>query len=131
MKKSGFTLVELLATVVLLAGIMLLVFPNVVEKVQQKEPEIEENRKKILYNAAYDFFYENKASYPLRVGKVYCVSVGYLSSINQISADEYEDLLIDKTKTNYIKVEIGTSDNLYSIVTNLSSCTDGVVNLEG
>lgn len=128
MKNRGFTLVELLAVIALLAAIMLLVYPTVLEKVQEKDKDILEKKEKLIYTAAYDYLYENKNLYPIRTGKVYCVNMGYLSSLDKLPIDEYEDLLKDADiSKNYIQVKIGNENNIYNIITSTSSCTDGII----
>lgn len=128
MKNRGFTLVELLAVITLLAAIMLLVYPTVLEKVQEKDKDILEKKQILVYTAAYDYLYENKNIYPVRAGKVYCVNMGYLSSLDKLPVDQYEDLLKDSDiSKNYIQVKIGDENNAYSIVTSTTGCTDGII----
>lgn len=128
MKNRGFTLVELLAVITLLAAIILLVYPNVLEKVNEKDKDILEKKQKLIYTAAYDYLYENKSVYPIRVGKVYCVNMGYLASLDKMPVDEYDDLLKDSDiSKNYIEVKIGNDDNTYRIVTSTTTCIDGVI----
>lgn len=128
MKNRGFTFVELLAVITLLAAIMLLVYPTVLEKVQEKDKDILEKKQTLVYTAAYDYLYENKYIYPVRAGKVYCVNMGYLSSLDKLPVDEYEDLLKDSDIfKNYIQVKIGDENNAYSIVTSTTGCIDGII----
>ncbi len=131
MKNKGFTLIELLAVIALLAAVMLLIYPNVLEKVQEKDDEIIEKKKQLVYNAAYDYLYENKDMYPVRAGKVYCVNMGYLGSLDRLPIDDYEDLISGSVSDNYIVVKIGEVNNAYSITTNTGVCTDGIINYEG
>lgn len=128
MKDKGFTLIELLGVIILIAALMILVYPNVLEKVQEKEKDVLEKKRQLVYTAAYDYLYENKGTYPLRSGKVYCVNLGYLSSLDRLPIDEYEEMLKDSDiSKNYIQVKIGNDNNLYRIVTDTSVCTDGVI----
>lgn len=128
MKDKGFTLIELLGVIILIAALMILVYPNVLEKVQEKEKDILEKKRQLVYTATYDYLYENKGTYPLRSGKVYCVNLGYLSSLDRLPIDEYEEMLKDSDiSKNYIQVKIGNDNNLYRIVTDTSVCTDGVI----
>lgn len=128
MKDKGFTLIELLGVIILIAALMILVYPNVLEKVQEKEKDVLEKKRQLVYTATYDYLYENKGTYPLRSGKVYCVNLGYLSSLDRLPIDEYEEMLKDSDiSKNYIQVKIGNDNNLYRIVTDTSVCTDGVI----
>ena len=127
-KNKGFTLIELMAVIALLAALILLVYPNVLEKVQEKEKDILKKKEQLIYTSAYDYLYENKGIYPVRSGKVYCINMGYLSSLGKIPIDEYSDILKDSDiSKNYIQVQIGDSSNIYHIVTTTTTCTDGVI----
>lgn len=130
--KRGFTLVELLAVIALLGGILALVYPTVLERIQGEETEILEKKQQLVYTATYDYLYENKGTYPIRAGKVYCVNMGYMAYMDRLPIDDYKDLLKDEDiHKNYIMVKVGDDNNIYNIVTDTSSCTDGVIeNLE-
>ena len=130
--KKGFTLVELLAVIALLGSIIALVFPTVLERIQSEEKELLERKQKLINAATYDYLYENKGTYPIRPGKVYCVNMGYMAYMDRLPIDDYQDLLKDEdVHKNYIMVKIGDNTNLYSIVIDTSSCADGVIeNLE-
>jgi len=124
MKNKGFTIIELLGVVALLAAIMLLIYPTVLEKIQEKDDDILDKKEKLVYTAAYDYLYENKNIYPISAGEVYCINMGYLSYLDKLPIDKYEDLLKDPDiSKNYIQITIGTEDNLYRIVTSTSACT--------
>lgn len=128
MKKRGFTLIELLAVIVLLTLVVALVYPSVITLLKNKDTEINESKKELLYTTVYDYLYENKGTYPLRTGKVYCVNVSYLASLNRLTLSDYEDIFIDNDVTNnYVKVQIGDDTKLYNIINNTSTCTDGVI----
>lgn len=128
MKVKGFTLIELLGVIALVAVIMLMVYPTVLEKVQEKDKDILEKKKTLVYTATYDYLYENKGLYPVRAGKVYCVNMGYLASLDKLPIDEYEDILKNPDiSKNYIQVKIGTENNVYHIVTETTTCTDGII----
>ena len=130
MKNKGFTLIELLAVIALLAAIMFLIYPNVLEKLQEKDSEIVEKKKQLIYTAAYNYLYDNKADYPVLDGKKYCVSIGHLSYLGLMPIDDYADVLKDDDiSKNDIYIQVGNGDNVYRIVTNTTNCTDGV--LEG
>lgn len=128
MKNKGFTLVELLACIVLLAAVMLLVYPNVLERIQEEETEIVNKKKELIYTAAYDYIYENKNIYPVMEGKIYCVNMGYLSSLGRMPVDDYEDVLkVNGLSNNYVYMQLGSDNNVYRIVSSTTTCTDGVI----
>ena len=129
MKNKGFTLIELLGVIILVAALMIIVYPNVLEKVQEKEMDVIEKKQQLVYAAAYDYLYENKGSCPVRSGKVYLINMGHLASIDKLPIDEYEDMLKDsELSNNYIQIKIGDSNNAYNIVTipPSTTCTTGI-----
>lgn len=127
--KKGFTLVELLAVIVLLAAIMILVYPNVLEKVSMQEKKIDEKKEQLLYTSVYDYLYENKGIYPLSAGKSYCVSIQILGGSDKLYIDDYGDLL----DTGYVQVQIGESGdmhqdkNAYRILSDKTECTGEII----
>lgn len=50
--KRGFTLVELLGIIALLAVLFLFVYPNVLDIAEQKEKDIDQAKVKLINNAA-------------------------------------------------------------------------------
>ena len=130
MKNKGFTLIELLAVIALLAAIMFLIYPTVLEKLQEKDSEIIEKKKQLIYTSAYNYLYDNKTAYPVQEGKKYCVSIGHLSYLGLMPVDDYDDILKDDDAfKNYVYIQVGNGENVYRVVTNTTNCTDGV--LEG
>ena len=73
--KKGFTLVELLAVIVLIAAIMILIYPSVLEKVNEQDKNIDSKKEKLLYTSVFDYLYEEHGKYTLSEGKKYCVKI--------------------------------------------------------
>lgn len=127
--KKGFTIVELLAVIVLLAAIMILVYPNVLEKIREQEKGIDQKTEKMLYQATYDFLYDNRSSYLLNTGEKYCVKISAISSDDYLIVDVDKKLL----NTGYVQVQIGENgdvhqdENAYRIITNESLCQGTVI----
>lgn len=130
--KKGFTLVELLAVIVLLAAIMILVYPNVLEKVNEQKKGIDLKKEKLLYTSTYEYLYERKADYPLSEGKTYCVKIADIAKDNKLYIDDYGDLI----DTGYVQVQVGKGGNLqqsqnaYRILTDKSSCNGTTIESE-
>ena len=66
--KRGFTLVELLAVTVLLALIMAVSYPTLFKTFEDKEIEIDSNKKQIIENAAINYVKLNINEYPYKEG---------------------------------------------------------------
>lgn len=127
--KEGFTIIELLAVIVLLSAVMILIYPNVLEKVREQETVIDAKTEQLLYQSTYNFLYERKSMYPLLVGKQYCVKISTLSYEDELIIDSYNHLL----DYGYVQVEIGESGdtnqdkNAYRILVSSSECQGNII----
>ena len=115
MKNKGFTLVELLAIVILLGIILVLTYPNIVELFERKNEEIDDAKLSAIYAAANQYIENNINEYPKEVGQTYCFNIKDLDSENLIPL-EVENY-IDKA----IQVKIGKSSNYNKIVNECSN----------
>ena len=95
---KGFTLVELLGVVILLSILVILVYPNVIERIQNQEKKLSEKEEKLLYTATYDYLYSN-ASYDLGENKCYCIAN------MQFERDEYMTIKAEVLKWMVSEVE--------------------------
>lgn len=127
--KKGFTIVELLAVIVLLAAVMILIYPNVLEKVREQEKQIDTKTEQLLYQSTYNFLYKRKGMYPLLTGKQYCVKISTLSYEDELIIDNYKNLL----NSGYVQVEIGASGdtnqdkNAYRILLDSTGCQGDII----
>ena len=64
MKKRGFTLVELLAVLVLIAAISLIVFPSIINYVNSSKGDINEVTEKLIIDSAKLYVDNNKTLFP-------------------------------------------------------------------
>lgn len=71
MKKRGFTLVELLAVLVLIAAISLIVFPSIINYINSHKKEISDTTEKIIFSGAA--LYEDSHKQSLWEYKQYCI----------------------------------------------------------
>ena len=99
MKKNGFTLIEILAVVVLLAGISLIALPLIINRANQSKSSLSDISKKLIYEAAYTYIDKNQTKYPFKEGRRYCVKLqtlvdyGYLKEpVQDIKTGESIDL---------------------------------------
>ena len=84
MNKKGYTLVELIGVIVLLAIIITLVSTGIVNVIKSTNKKIDDNTKKILYNQADAYLSEHV---DLRLNGVYRVSVSTLIEDDKISSN--------------------------------------------
>ena len=74
-KNKGFTLVELLAVIILLSLLMLLVFPKIVNTIKNSSKDTDKLSEQLIYNATKLYVEKYKNNYPKNDGNVYCVAV--------------------------------------------------------
>ena len=103
MNNKGFTLIEITAVVMLLALLLLLVLPKVLEVKENSNEKINNNVKKILYSDAGEFIRNN--NYVIKSGNVYCISVNTLINAGATSVDASD------FSSSTIKVSIDENNN--------------------
>lgn len=124
---KGFTLVELLATISILAIIMLIAIPNVVGVVQKsRNKTYVEDAKKMISLAKYKVKSDVKIKDALGYGSV-CISLNYLDSGKEIkdapNGGEYD------TENSYVLVEKNYDNSYYYSVQLLENDKDS--NMQG
>lgn len=124
---KGFTLVELLATISILAIIMLIAIPNVVGVVQKsRNKTYVEDAKKMISLAKYKVKSDVKIKDALGYGSV-CISLNYLDSGKEIkdapNGGEYD------TEKSYVLVEKNYDNSYYYSVQLLENDKDS--NMQG
>ncbi len=64
MKNKGFTLIELLGVIIILALLMIMVFPSIVNSVKKSSNKTDDLTKQLIYNAADLFIDQHKNEFP-------------------------------------------------------------------
>lgn len=105
MKNKGFTLVELLAIIILLGVLVLIVYPKILEVIEKKNSEIDKATLDIFYSAADEYMKKNPNDYSKTIGDTYCFNITDLDSENLIPID------IAKYKDKGIQVKIGEKNS--------------------
>lgn len=108
--KKGFTLVELLATISLIALLLIIVYPKVLNISEQKEKELDDAKRTLINNAVLDYMNMHSNDYPQNesdIGSTYCFSIEMLDYENLIPV-EIDDVL---ENYNYVKIKIGLNRN--------------------
>ncbi len=109
-KNKGFTLVELLAIIILLVGIFMLTYPKLTEMFEKESKKVDDDKIELIYDAV-DRYMDNNDKYPQTVGTEYCIKIETL---------DYEGLIPDFDEENYIekavRVKVGKSSNYHEII---------------
>ncbi len=107
MKNNGFTLVELLAVIILLTLLITFVYPKVINIAEKKEEEIDSAKVTLIQNAVLDYMYKDINKYPQNVGAKYCFKLEDLDNENLIPTDISEI----KKENKVITVTIGKNNS--------------------
>ena len=115
--KKAFTLVELIAVVIIIAIISLLVIPSIVGLIKDKEDEMSETFQKIISSSADLYMSENQNKYVNVNGNNYCILLqdildkGFLTPpiIDPVTKNEYNP-------NSFIQVKIENGKYNYDIV---------------
>ena len=109
MKNKGFTLVELLAIVLLLSFLTIIVFPNLLGSFEAKEIEIDQATKDILYSSTDQYMEKYGNDYDKQIGVTYNISITDIDNEGLIPID------VSKYIDKCIEVKIGNT-NSYKII---------------
>ena len=108
--KKGFTLVELLAVIILLGILLTFTYTKVTNIAEKKENEISDAKIALINNATSEYIENNSDTY--QVGSTYCIELKTLVEENLVPVD----ITDVQKKYNYVKVQVGTSQNTYKLV---------------
>lgn len=133
--KRGFTLVELLGVTVLLALILTISYPTIFKIFEDKNEQIDSNKKEIIENTAINYVKLNINNYPYVEGKNNCIFLKTLIDKNKISTlitEGLEDRIIKISMyNNKYNAEIlpygetcTSNDKIYQI----KKCTTNITN---
>ena len=122
--KKGFTLVELIGVVIILALIALLAFPPILNSIRKTKIELSNASKEILYNAVDLYISENLNDFPKNNGNIYCVTLNTLISKEYLPTKVY-DSVTGKEISLDSKIEIKVENNGYAYNMN-NACTEYV-----
>ena len=119
-KNNGFTLIELVATVIILAAIALVTFPILLNTIKNSEGQIDDVTKKLVINAAKLYIDNNLNDYPPTEGNTYCIPVDNLIQSKHLEKGVIDTVKIDSTK---ITVKVIVNDNYDYEIVNNGECT--------
>ena len=75
MRKKGFTLAELLGILVIIALLLILIIPGVINRLSSSSDEAKETENEIIYNAADQYIREHPEDYPPGKSGRYCITI--------------------------------------------------------
>lgn len=105
MNKKGFTLIEILGVMVLIATLTLLVLPNIINRFSNKKEDISNTNKEIIIGAAKLYVSDNKEE--LNDYSTYCIDINSLIEKKYLSEKKDAFNNEDYADTHKVKVTIG------------------------
>lgn len=75
MKQKGFTLIEVLAVISLIAAVSLVMLPTIINQVNRSKGDLDEATIKLIENATYNYMDMNQSIYSMKSGKKYCINL--------------------------------------------------------
>ncbi len=115
--KKGFTLIELLGVIIILAMLMLLVFPNIMNILDSGRETIDTAMQTLIETATYNYMEDNRNSFDYTTGDEYCITLQTLVNNNLLkepitySNNEEMDLNM------FVKVNVTNNEKLSYEVT--------------
>lgn len=117
-KKNGFTMVEVLGVVILIAAIALLVFPSMIEQFRKAKEDINSSTLQLIYSGADEYVNDNLNNFPKKTGNVYCITLRTLVDNGNLS-DSITDVINDRDydlDNNVVKVSFQSNNYQYRLV---------------
>ena len=97
MSKKGFTLMEMVAVVAIIALLLITVLPSILIQIDNKKQDISDVNKQMIYAATDNYLDYHKISYPMEANKLYCITLETL-----VNAGELESPIKDAKTGNTI-----------------------------
>ena len=125
MNNKGFTLIELVGTIVILAVIALLAFPALMGMLNNGQNQVDDSVKSVLESAAEGYVNDHIDDYPKNGTQLNSVSVCTLVDEQYISLTFYKKNR-ESIKNGVIKVTADGERYLFNYITdpNQNGCTD-------
>lgn len=118
MKQRGFTLVELLAVIIILSLLLIIVIPKINDGIKSKENEVSEITKQMIFSATGFYLSDLDNEYIQLNGNSYCIKVIDLINMGYLKeTDDLPDKIVKATYNNLFTYEL----------VDKSACTNNVV----
>lgn len=113
--KKGFTLIEVIGTVIILGMIALLAFPQLLKLVKTTNKELSEASKTLVYTASSQYVNKYIDDYPKIDDSTYCITMRNLVSEGFLTKSIEDENLGDYGLDTKIQVDVIDDKYEYSI----------------
>jgi len=134
MDKKGFTLVELLGVLIIMAIIMVVVVTPIIGQIRNTAKKLDSASLQVLYKSTASYLDDNKNLYPKSDGMIYYISVGQLIDSAKLTSNylsSYSEKVL--SRSNVIKIIVEDGGYQYSLADseeNLSTLYNAYQNVE-
>ena len=129
-KKKGFTLVELLGVILIIALLAIILVPLLIRSMKQSRKYLSESQTKLIYSASESYIKKYKSEYPNIENNKYCITIKNLVDeglLDEKIKNYIDDTEIDIETSIEVKVDSKMSYS-YEIKYDWISCTVDMTN---
>ena len=106
MKRRGFTLVELLAVLVLVSALILIAIPSIINYVNESKDDISSVPKELIFSGARLYVDANPTKYTKKEGKTFCITLKDIVDGNVLSTPIIDSISGKEIDLNtFVKLE--------------------------
>ncbi len=107
MNKKGFTLIEMIVTIFIFTGILLIAIPAIMNQINDKKSEISDTMLNTIYDAAKLYMDDNNISDEVNIGSNYCVSLDKLVKDDYLTSPIIDPVSRKQISlTKYVKAKL-------------------------
>ena len=128
--KKGFTLIELIGVIIILALLCMLAIPPILNSINSTKNELSEVAKELIMNANELYLSDNKLNYPEVEGNTYCLTIKNLIDREYLSSPVLDPITKKEvSQDKYIKSSIHAGVYTYEFVDTCEEIRKGDSNL--
>ncbi|MBE6152494.1 MAG: type II secretion system protein [Firmicutes bacterium] len=129
MKQKGFTLVEILAVLVLISALAILIVPSIINYINESKEEISHVTSELIYSGAKLYVDSKPNEYPKESGNKFCVTLKEVVDANYLTAPILDSVSGNEIDLNkFVKINYVYDDELqmnkfeYEIIDSCKMC---------
>lgn len=105
MKKNGFTLIELMGVIIILALLIALSLPSIINFIKSSNDKTDKISLDLIYSATDSYIKENRSDYPKVKENIYCIPLKDLVDDNKLKSPiKFSDSDEDITEKKVVEV---------------------------